>query len=82
MFTVYPPFGASLCVGFHMTLQRIGFVCESCWGSCTTSFGRVMSVLCWEPRLETLLQRILREAELDYGWSTYIKLPKLVRIRI
>lgn len=41
-----------------------------------------MSVLCWEPRLETLLQRILREAELDYGWSTYIKLPKLVRIRI
>ena len=49
MFTVYPPFGASLCCGFHMTLKRIGFVCESCWGSCTTSFGRVMSVLCWEP---------------------------------
>ena len=33
-------------------------------------------------RLETLLQRMLREAELDYSWSTYIKLPKLVRIRI
>ena len=49
MFTVYPPFGALICCGFHMTLQRIGFVCESCWGSCTTSFGRVMSVLCWEP---------------------------------